>query len=108
MATGCAPQCAERIRPKRACSLALGVTLALALLGTTASAAQAKPRSNAEFTCAAITVHYRGFPDEPGNTIREMVRIDGVRRAVKRVFVFDGAEGVDTIPINLGPGHHTL
>jgi hypothetical protein len=84
------------------------VTLALALLGTTASAAQALPRSNAEFSCTAITVRYTGFPDEAGNTIRENVRIDRVRRAVTRVFTFDGPEGVDTIPLNLGLGHHSL
>jgi hypothetical protein len=105
-----------RFSARRALALVTLLALAPALLSSTASAASAKARSHveftkgggsdAEFTCQAITIHYFGFPDLPGNTVRERVRIDNVRGAVKKVFVFNGPEGTDTIPINLPPGRH--
>jgi hypothetical protein len=117
MSTGRAQECAARMRRRRARNLAFALTLALALVATTSAAAQAEPRSHAEFSCTAITVHYKGFPDLPGNAVRESVRIDKVRKVITKgygrepfpePFEFDGPEGVDTIPLHLGPGHHSL
>lgn len=94
-------------RPAR--RLALALLLALASFGVLASAAQAEPTvGNAEVSCKQIVVTYSGFPNAPGNTIKESVRIDGVKGAVKKTFVFNGPEGTDTIEINLPPGEHSL
>jgi hypothetical protein len=87
---------------------ALVALLAFVMIACTASAASAKSASNAEFSCTAITIHYTGFPELPRNTIKESVRVDKLRGAVKKEFKFDGPEGTDTIPVNLPPGHHSL
>jgi hypothetical protein len=79
------------------------------MLGALASAAQAEPMvGNAVVSCKQIVVTYTGFPALPGNTIKEKVRIDGVKNAVTKTFVFNGEEGTDTIIINLPPGEHSL
>jgi hypothetical protein len=90
-------------------TVAVVSVLAVALLGVLASAAQATPTvGNAELTCKKIVVTYTGFPNLPGNTIKEKVRIDGVSGAVTKTFVFNGPEGTDTIFINLPPGEHAI
>jgi hypothetical protein len=89
--------------------LALASVLALVLLGAFASAAQAEPKAeDAILTCKKIIVTYTGFPNQPGNTITQKVRIDGVKNAVTNTFVFTGPEGTSEIIINLTPGTHTL
>jgi uncharacterized repeat protein (TIGR01451 family) len=95
-------------RRRRARRLTLASVLALALLGVAASAAQAEPTvGNAELTCKTITVTYSGFPAGL-NTIKEKVRIDGVKNAVTKTFTFAGPEGTDKIEINLPPGEHSI
>jgi hypothetical protein len=97
-----------RLRSGRARRLALSSVVALMLLGFGASAAQASPTvSNAILTCKTITVTYSGFP-EGLNTIKEKVRIDGVKEAVTKTFMFPGPEGTDQIEINLPPGEHAI
>jgi uncharacterized protein (DUF2141 family) len=94
---------------RRALRVTLASVLAIGLLGVAASAAQAEPTvGNAELTCKKIVVTYSGFPDASNNTIKEKVRIDGVKNAVTKTFVFSGPEGTDTIFINLPPGEHSL
>jgi hypothetical protein len=96
-------------RRGRAQALALVSLLALVILGAGASVAQAEPTvSKPILTCKTITVTYSGFPNAPGNTIKESVRIDGVAGAVKKTFVFNGPEATDVITINLSPGEHSL
>jgi hypothetical protein len=91
---------------RRTFALAFGITLVLA--AASATAAQAEAESNAEFTCKAIYMTFTGFPNLPGNTVYEKVKIDGVKSAVTHKTVFNGPEGTDTIPLNLTPGFHKL
>ena len=103
------PHLGAAARPRRARRLALVSVFALAMLGVVASAAQASPTvGNAELSCKQIVVTYTGFPNLPGNTIKEKVRIDGVKNAISKTFVFNGEEGTDTIILNLPPGEHSI
>src|SRR5947209_11618946 len=92
-------------RPRR---MALALTCALALLAAAVPVAQAKPQNSIDFTCKTIWVRYTGFPAEGTNKVHELVRIDRTRRAVDKVFTFEGPEAIDAITINLPPGHHAL
>jgi hypothetical protein len=83
------------------------VVAALMLASVGASAAQAEAQSNYTATCATITNTFTGFPNLPNNTVTEKVRIDGVFQPL-RTFEFNGPTGVDSIPINLPSGHHSL
>jgi hypothetical protein len=65
------------------------------------------PHDAVEATCEAITFTFANFPDAPGNTVSELVTVDGETR-IATSFVFDGPNGSNTIALQLSPGHHKV
>ena len=67
-----------------------------------------KERENGvvSISCNAVTVAYRNFPDLPGNTVVEYLRIRGANFP-PIVYKFDGSASTQTIPI-VGPVGHYL
>jgi len=61
-------------------------------------------RTNATVTvtCESVTVEYVGFPEAAGNTVEEIVSIEG-EHLVVRTFTFDGTSGTDSFPFTV-PG----
>lgn len=67
-----------------------------------------KERENGvvSMSCSAVTVSYRNFPNVPGNTVVEYLRIRG-SNFPPIVYKFDGSASTQTIPI-VGPVGHYL
>lgn len=67
-----------------------------------------KERENGvvSMSCTAVTVSYRNFPNVPGNTVVEYLRIRGTNFP-PIVYKFDGSASTQTIPI-VGPVGHYL
>ncbi|HEY1835053.1 MAG TPA: hypothetical protein VGG08_11490 [Solirubrobacteraceae bacterium] len=57
----------------------------------------ARPNVNLTVTCTLVEVHYHGFPNLPGNTVKETVSIEKAHLE-RKTFTFDGTEGTDVIP----------
>jgi hypothetical protein len=61
-----------------------------------------------EFGCKAVTFVYSGFPNAEGNEVTQVIAVTGPKAAgviiSTTVFVFNGPSGMDTVPIELGPG----
>jgi hypothetical protein len=60
-----------------------------------------------EFSCTGVTFNYSGFPDLPGNTVTEKIRLDGEQYSLT-TFTFDGPSATDTVPVLMTPGHHGI
>jgi hypothetical protein len=67
-----------------------------------------KERENGvvSMSCSAVSVSYRNFPNVPGNTVVEYLRIRGANFP-PIVYKFDGSASTQTIPI-VGPVGHYL
>jgi len=87
------------------------VTVVLALLVFVAPAEATRAvrggSATVEFSCTGVTFNYSGFPDLPGNTVREKVRLDGEQYSLT-TFTFDGPSATDTVPVLMTPGHHGI
>lgn len=59
------------------------------------------------FSCQTVTFSYEGFPQANGNTVTEIVYVDGAPY-ITRTFSFDGPSGSDAVTLDLPPGHHKL
>jgi hypothetical protein len=61
-----------------------------------------------EFGCTAVIFIYTGFPNLEGNTVNEVITATGPKAAgvviATKTFVFNGPNGIDTVPIKLAPG----
>jgi hypothetical protein len=58
-------------------------------------------------SCKSVTFHFFGFPKTTGNTVTEVIYVDG-KVVYKAQFVFNGSSGSNTVVLNLPPGHHSL
>jgi hypothetical protein len=96
--------CGSRARATRAAAIA---ALALALLGALPAVAQAEASEEPEFSCTSVTLRYTGFPNLPGNTATEKIRLDGTQYSLTK-FTFDGPTGTDVVPVLMSPGHHSV
>jgi pimeloyl-ACP methyl ester carboxylesterase len=98
-----------RVRPRVGLRAALlGSWLALMLCALSAPAAFAETATNTvSFSCSKVTFYFSGFPETGGNTVGEVVFVDGVPQ-VKTTFVFKGSSGSNTVPITVSPGHHGI
>jgi hypothetical protein len=65
------------------------------------------PENSAGFSCSSVTYTFTGFPNEPGNTVLELIHVDG-SLFYEGTFTFNGSFGTNTIPLNLSPGHHKV
>jgi hypothetical protein len=54
-----------------------------------------RPNATVTVTCNSVTIEYRGFPDAEGNTVEEIVSVEG-EHVVIRTFTFVGTIGLDT------------
>ena len=54
-------------------------------------------------TCLSVSITYFNFPNEPGNTVTQVLTIHGVKIS-KSTFTFNGPTGTDVIPIVVPPG----
>ena len=85
--------------------LAAGM-LGLAALAFSATAASAH-NADVNITCSNATFTFTNFLDLAGNTINELVAVDGVQLPLV-TFTFDGPSGTNSIPLNLTSGDHTV
>ena len=89
-------------------SLALVLPLALVLVGSYASTAQAEePHNTVSFSCTSVTYTFTGFPNANNNTVSEFVYLDGKIIATAK-FSFNGPTGSNTVKISVPPGHHGI
>jgi hypothetical protein len=67
-----------------------------------------KERENGvvSMSCSEVTINYRNFPDLPGNTVVEYLKIRG-KLFAPIIHTFDGTSSTETIPI-VGPVGHYL
>jgi len=65
-------------------------------------------KREAEFTCTHVTFMYTGFPNAEGNTVTQIISVDGSVVSTTE-YMFNGPFGQDTVEIGpLSPGHHKL
>jgi beta-glucosidase len=67
---------------------------------------QCKPQTHTEFGCQSVKITFSGFPNLPENMVKIKVTVDKVH-VYEGVFTFNGSSAVDTIEVNLAPGHHS-
>jgi hypothetical protein len=65
-----------------------------------------KPKTNTEFGCKSVKIAFSGFPNLPENMVKIKVTVDRVH-VYEGVFTFNGSSAVDTIEVNVPPGHHS-
>jgi hypothetical protein len=67
------------------------------------------PKSSvrAAFSCSSVTYVFKGFPDAPNNTVRELVKVD-FKRFLHFTYTFHGPSGSNTIYLNVPVGHHKI
>ncbi len=56
--------------------------------------------------CTSITWTFREFPNLPGNTVTEKLKVDHV--STSTTFTFDGSTGTNVTPINAPPGSYII
>jgi hypothetical protein len=56
-----------------------------------------RPNAVLHATCTQIEIHYRGFPNLPGNEASEVVSVEHVH-LLRHVTIFDGSEGTAVFP----------
>src|SRR3954451_13970473 len=95
----------RRGQPRRA-RIAPLAALTLVLMAAAPAAAQAEPREQPEFSCTAVVFRYSGFPNLPGNTVKEKVRVDSTKYFA--TYTFDGPEASHRFPVIVPPGHHHM
>lgn len=86
--------------------LLAGLMLFFACMGAQAARAETA-QDSVTFSCRTVTYFYTGFPNANGNTVTEIVYVDGSNYLTKS-FNFDGPSGEDAVAINLPPGHHKI
>lgn len=103
-------------RPRVRVLLALTLAAVFAVLALSAGAAQAegvheRPNGSLEATCTSVTLHFKGFPNAPGNTVHERITFGqtgaGETVLYEGFFTFNGPEGSNTITFShlpAGPG----
>jgi len=80
--------------------------VAVVLIAAAPATAQAEPRETPEFSCSGVHFRYTGFPDLPGNTVSEKVRVDEAKYFKTRTF--DGPEATDFFPVTVPAGFHHM
>lgn len=65
------------------------------------------PRVNFEASCSSVTFAFRGFPNLPGNTVKEKVKANGAV-VYLGTFTFDGPTAENTVSFTLPPGSYKL
>jgi hypothetical protein len=70
--------------------------------------ARSDERTNAvvEISCTQIAWNFREFPEAPGNTVTEKIKIDQVSSST--TFTFDGSTGSNVTPIHAPPGTYII
>jgi uncharacterized repeat protein (TIGR01451 family) len=66
-----------------------------------------KPHVVATFSCSAVTYTFTGFPNAPGNTVTEKIKVNGVI-VYTGTFTFNGQSGSNTVTISAPPGHDVI
>ena len=95
---------------RRLRSLLLTVALAGAVgaaFDASSAPAEGQATDTAKFSCAAVTYSFTGFPNATGNSVVEIVKLDGVKVSTT-TFKFNGPSGSNVIPISASPGHHEI
>lgn len=64
-------------------------------------------RITIEPSCTSVTFKLRGFPNLPGNTVKEKIKANGTVIYFE-TFTFDGSMAENTVPITLAPGTYEL
>ncbi|HEX5852338.1 MAG TPA: hypothetical protein VFY36_04540, partial [Solirubrobacteraceae bacterium] len=104
---------------------AAALALALASLAALAPTGQARParehvlserqlralsleRTNGvlTITCTSVTWTFREFPNLPGNTVTEQLKVNRVKTT--STFTFDGSTGTHVTPIDAPPGSYII
>jgi len=57
-------------------------------------------------SCTSVTWTFREFPNLPGNTVTEKLKVDKVSSTT--TFTFDGTTGTNVTPINAPPGSYII
>jgi uncharacterized repeat protein (TIGR01451 family) len=65
------------------------------------------PRVAFEPSCKAVTFTFRGFPNLPGNVVKEKIKANG-KVIYLGMFTFNGPTAENTVSINLPPGVYLL
>jgi hypothetical protein len=103
-----ASRTAARARGARR-ALVSGSVLALCALslslGAPAARAEEVPRDTVVFSCSAVTYTFTGFPNATGNTVKEVVYLDGSPIA-KATLSFDGSTASNTLRVIVPPNEH--
>lgn len=64
-------------------------------------------RGTIEPSCTSVTFKFTGFPNLPGNKVKEKVKANG-STVYLGYFTFDGSTGENTVPLSLAPGTYEL
>jgi beta-glucosidase len=78
----------------------------LPLRGVLNVGGQCNPETHTEFGCKSVKIAFSGFPNLPENMAKIRVTLDRVH-VYEGVFTFNGSSAVDTIEVNVPPGHHS-
>lgn len=65
------------------------------------------PRVDVGVSCKSVTFKFRGFPDVPGNVVKEIIKANGVV-IYTGTFTFNGPTAENTVSITLAPGTYAL
>lgn len=57
-------------------------------------------------SCTSVTWTFREFPNSPGNTVTEQLKVNKVKTTT--TFTFDGSTGTNVTPINAPPGSYII
>jgi hypothetical protein len=66
-----------------------------------------KPHVTFEVSCKSVTYKFTGFPNVPGNVVKEKIHANGVL-IYSGTFTFNGPTGENTVSISLAPGTYEL
>jgi hypothetical protein len=96
-----------RDRISHALLLVAAVALLLASVWTASARAQGEAKDTVTFACGSVTYSFSGFPDANGNTVTEVVTVDGEQVATA-MFTFNGPSGSNIVPVTVPAGHHSI
>lgn len=65
------------------------------------------PGDSTLYTCKHRLLAFANFPNAPGNTVSELVYVDG-QLLISTSFSFDGPNGSNTLTLTLPAGHHSI